>query len=101
MPQTARRNVPQSAPADLVEQAAALVRQSAAIDEARLDAFLDGAVIAAEQVQDTRLTVLEQPAELSATDLWVEIAIGLMIGFGAIGCEPIGCPSASRHCDWW
>jgi hypothetical protein len=23
------------------------------------------------------------------------------VGRGAIGCEPMGCPLASRHCAWW
>ena len=79
MPETARQTVRSTAPAALVEQAVALVRQSAAVDEARLDTFLDGAVVAAEQVQDTRLNLLEQPAEVSAADVWVEISIGLLI----------------------
>ena len=25
----------------------------------------------------------------------------LPLRFGTIGCEPIGCPRASRHCAWW
>jgi hypothetical protein len=43
------------------------------------DTFLDAAVLAAEQVQDVRLQALEQPAELSGWDLWVQLAILLAL----------------------
>ena len=54
---------------DYVEQVVLLVRQSAAVQEARVDAFLDGATFAAEQVQDVRLQMLENPAQVTGWDL--------------------------------
>jgi hypothetical protein len=64
---------------DLVEQVCLHVRQSAAVQEARLDSFLDGAILAAEQVQDVRIAVLEQPAELEGWKFWLDIAITLAL----------------------
>jgi hypothetical protein len=64
---------------ELVEQVCLHVRQSAAVQEARIDAFLDGAILAAEQVQDVRIAVLEQPAELEGWKFWLDIAITLAL----------------------
>ena len=58
---------------------AALVRQSAAVNEARVDPILEGAVLAAEQVQDVRIAIVEQQPELTATDFWTEVAITVII----------------------
>jgi hypothetical protein len=58
---------------------AELVRQSAAVNEARAEPFLEGAVLAAEQVQDVRIAVLERPAELTATQFWTEVAITIIV----------------------
>jgi hypothetical protein len=66
-------------PPALVEAVVQLVRQSAAVQEARLDALLDGATLAAEQVQDVRLQVIEEPAEVTGWDIFVEIAPILII----------------------
>lgn len=63
----------------LVEQVCLHVRESAAVQEARLDAFLDGAILAAEQVQDVRIAVVEQPAELEGWKFWLDIAITLAL----------------------
>jgi hypothetical protein len=63
---------------DYAEQVVLLVRQSAAVQEARVDAFLDGATLAAEQVQDVRLQVLETPAQVRGWELWVEFALLLL-----------------------
>lgn len=56
-----------------------LVRQSEAVTEARMDPFLDGAVLAAEQVQDVRIAILEAPKAVTATEFWTEVAITLVV----------------------
>jgi hypothetical protein len=56
-----------------------LVRQSEAVTEARTDPFLDGAVLAAEQVQDVRISVLETPKAVTASEFWTEVAITLVV----------------------
>lgn len=65
--------------ADLQERLVLLIRQSAAVQEARMDILLDATVLAAEQVQDVRLVVLETPAEVSGWELWGEIALGFLL----------------------
>jgi hypothetical protein len=50
---------------DLTEEVAFYVRQSRSIQMARVEAYLDGVVLAAEQVQDVRLTLLKEPPEVS------------------------------------
>lgn len=64
---------------DYVEQVVLLVRQSAAVQEARVDAFLDGATLAAEQVQDVRLQLLETPAQVTGWELWAELGIVFLL----------------------
>lgn len=46
---------------ELTEEIAFQIRQSRTIQLARVDAYLDGVVLAAEQVQDVRLSLLEEP----------------------------------------
>ena len=75
----ARRSAGLNAYDDLVERIVLLMRESAAVQEARSDILLDAAVLAAEQVQDVRLNVLETPAEVSGWEIWTEIAIGFLI----------------------
>jgi hypothetical protein len=78
-PASATQSVELSRYDDLVERIALLIRQSAAVQEARCDILLDAAVLAAEQVQDVRLNVIETPAEISGWEIWTEIAIGFLI----------------------
>jgi hypothetical protein len=63
----------------LVEHLVLLIRQSAAVQEARADVLLDGAVLAAEQVQDVRLNVLETPAQVSGWSIWAEVALTFLL----------------------
>jgi hypothetical protein len=67
--------IPLATRALFVEQ----VRQSAAVQEARADVLLEGAMLAAEQVQDVRIAVLEEPTEMTATEFWVEVALTVII----------------------
>jgi hypothetical protein len=49
----------------LTEETIFYIRQSRAIQLARVEAYLDGVVLAAEQVQDVRITLLSEPPEVS------------------------------------
>jgi hypothetical protein len=73
MAQPAAANQPASEWLDphgaLVERLCFLIRQSAIIQEARVDAFLDGIELAAEQVQEVRISMLEQPKEVTGWDI--------------------------------
>jgi hypothetical protein len=62
---------------ELTEEVAFQVRQSRAVQLARVEAYLDAVVLAAEQVQDTRLRLLEEPAAVSG---W-EAAGSILLSF--------------------
>jgi len=56
-----------------------LIRQSCAVQLARVDAFLDGIVLAAEQVQDMRLKFLETPPEVPAWKIIGQAALTFIL----------------------
>jgi hypothetical protein len=52
-----------------------LMKQSCAVQLARVDAYLDGIVLAAEQVQDIRIKLLETPKEQTGWQILGEVAL--------------------------
>ncbi|MCV0388010.1 MAG: hypothetical protein K5821_16780, partial [Nitrobacter sp.] len=70
---------------DLAERLVLLIRESAAVEEARLDILLDASILAAEQVQDVRLNVLETPAEVTGWQLWSQAAVVFLLESNLVG----------------
>lgn len=62
-----------------VEEAIEFAKHASAIQLERIQALTDGAVLAAEQVQDKRIEVLERGPEVSGTSLLMEFAITLIL----------------------
>jgi hypothetical protein len=62
-----------------IEETVAFMAHSSAVQLERIQAHLDGAVLAAEQVQDKRLEVLERGPEVSGTAVLFEFAITLIL----------------------
>ncbi|SNQ62462.1 hypothetical protein [Candidatus Methanoperedens nitratireducens] len=52
-----------------------LIHQSAHIQIERLQAFIDGITLAAEQVQDTRLELLEEGPEVDTVSAWADVLL--------------------------
>lgn len=63
----------------LIEDLVFLIRQSCYIQLARVDAYLDGVVLAAEQVQDTRIRLLETPPEVTGWEFFGNILLTFML----------------------
>ncbi len=57
----------------LIENVVNLIRQSRHIQLARIEAWLEGVVLAAEQVQDVRIRIVETPQELSGWKFYGEL----------------------------
>jgi hypothetical protein len=68
-----------------IEQAIAFIRQTEAWEAEALQAIMDGATLAAEQVQDKRLEILEIGPEVSAGEILIEFAITLALESSIIG----------------
>lgn len=68
-----------------VEEVCRHIAESSAVQQARVDAYLDGATLAAQQVSEVRLTLLEQPAELSGWDFWVNVGMTFLLESNFIG----------------
>lgn len=64
---------------ELTEEIVFLIRQSCAIQLARVDAFLEGAELAAEQVQDIRIQKLETPPPVSGWEYFGEVLLTLFL----------------------
>jgi hypothetical protein len=62
-----------------IEEAAAFIRQSAARQMESLQTIMDSATLAAEQVQDKRLEVLEQGPEVTALDIFWDFALTFIL----------------------
>jgi hypothetical protein len=62
---------------ELTEEVVFQVRQSRAVQLARIEAYIDAVVLAAEQVQDTRIRLLEEPVAVSG---W-EAAGSILLSF--------------------
>lgn len=62
-----------------------LIRWSAQMDAERIQAIVDGAVLAAEQVQDKRIDLLEQDPEVTATELIFESLLTFVLESSLIG----------------
>jgi hypothetical protein len=62
-----------------------LIRWSAQIDIERIQAIVDGAILAAEQVQDKRIDLLEQGPEVAATDLIFDALVTFVLESSLIG----------------
>jgi hypothetical protein len=75
-----------AAPSDSqsIEALVSGIRVSEAMQLERIQAVVDGAILAVEQVQDVRLDVLETPAEATVSDLVFDMLVGLcFMGVGA------------------
>lgn len=68
-------------PLDVVQQALAIefLHRSEQIQLERLQCITDGALLAAEQVQDVRLDLLEKGPEVSTQSVIVDLFIGLLL----------------------
>jgi hypothetical protein len=64
---------------NLTEEIVFLIRQSCAIHLARVDAFLEGAELAAEQVQDIRIQKLETPQEVTGWEIFGEVVLTFIL----------------------
>ena len=62
-----------------IEETVAFMAHAAAVQQERIQALLDGAVLAAEQVQDKRIEMLERGPEVSGSDVFMEFAITLIL----------------------
>lgn len=69
----------------LVEDTVLVLQQSEAIQLARVDAYLDGITLAAEQVQDTRITLLETPPAVSGWEYIGNVALTFAMGTTVFG----------------
>jgi hypothetical protein len=76
---------PELAVGDLVEETCLLIRHSAAVQEARTEAFLDAAIVAAFQVHDVRLQALETPAELTGWEFFGELLLTIILESNVVG----------------
>jgi hypothetical protein len=56
------------------------IRRSAAVQTERIQAIIDGAILAVEQVQDKRLDVLETPPEVEMSDAIFDMLLGICLG---------------------
>jgi hypothetical protein len=75
----------QTAYNDLVEEVVLRVRNSAAVQEARTETFLDAAILAALQVHDVRLQALETPAEVTGWEFFGDLLLTLILESNVIG----------------
>src|SRR5262245_36053720 len=65
---------------------AILLLKTAAVDQIEsLQTMLDAAVLAAEQVQDKRLELLEEGPEVTAVDIFIEFAIVFALDVKLVG----------------
>jgi hypothetical protein len=62
-----------------IEETLLRVRQYAFLQVERTQAFVDGAILAAEQVQDKRLDLLEQGPELTVTEVIFDILLTIAL----------------------
>lgn len=69
----------------LVETVCREIAEASALQTARADAYLDGALRAAEQVQDVRIGLLEEPKEVSGWDFWFEIGVVFLLESNIVG----------------
>jgi hypothetical protein len=56
-----------------------LMKQSCAVQLARVEAFLDGIVLAAEQVQDIRIKILETPKEQTGWQIFFSVGLTFVL----------------------
>ncbi len=75
----------ESARSLLIETVCRDIAESSALQQARVDAYLDGALRAAEQVQDVRIGLLEAPKEVSGWDFWFEIGVVFLLESNVVG----------------
>jgi hypothetical protein len=62
-----------------MEEAVAFMHHSCAVQMERIQAQLDGVTLAAEQVQDKRIELLERGPEVSGTAVFIEFALTLVL----------------------
>jgi hypothetical protein len=72
-----------------IEQLVAQIRLAEAVQKERIQAIVDGAVLAVEQVQDVRIDVLEKGPEVTATDMVFDLLLSFAMGRVAAVLEPI------------
>ncbi|MGY1711240.1 hypothetical protein ACI8AC_17205 [Geodermatophilus sp. SYSU D00758] len=61
------------------------IDECSAVQLAQVECYLDGATLAGEQVQDVRISLLEQPAELSGWDFWLGLGITFLLESNFVG----------------
>ncbi|HXG95494.1 MAG TPA: hypothetical protein VNJ06_00120 [Gemmatimonadales bacterium] len=64
---------------EAIEETTALIRQSAIRQIECAQTIMDGAILAAEQVQDKRLELLEQGPEVSGFDVFIDFALTFIL----------------------
>jgi hypothetical protein len=62
-----------------LEMLIAQIRQSAAIQTERIQAIVDGAILAVEQVQDKRIEILEKGPEVEVSDVIFDMFLGVAL----------------------
>ena len=79
VPKLIGKSPSQSEKEDLVAQ----IHQSASIQSERIQAIVDGAILAVEQVQDKRIDLLEQGPEVTISDVIFDVFLSVcLIGVG-------------------